>query len=126
MESFKLVHGRLNICSNLEELVRKLAERVVEISRESIRDHDKCVIALSGGTTPESLYKLLSKSEYSRTIDWAKTHVFWGDERCVAFDNDQSNFRMANNALLSRVSIPKQNIHTPKDPDKDPSACALN
>jgi 6-phosphogluconolactonase len=53
----------------------------------------------------------LASDEYKPQLDWAKVHIFFGDERCVSPEDPQSNYRMANEALLSRVPIPPQNVH---------------
>ncbi len=68
-------------------------------------------IALSGGSTPRRLYRLLAQSPYREAFPWARTHLFWGDERYVPHDDPLSNYRMVNEALLSQVPIPRTNIH---------------
>lgn len=68
-------------------------------------------MALSGGSTPRSLFALLAGEPYRGAVDWSRLHVFWGDERCVPPDHTESNFFHAHRALLSQVSIPQQNIH---------------
>jgi 6-phosphogluconolactonase len=65
-------------------------------------------VALSGGSTPRKLYRLLADKPH---LPWAETHVFWGDERCVPPDHEESNGGMAWREFLSRVPIPEQNIH---------------
>jgi 6-phosphogluconolactonase len=125
MESIKLKHGLLNICSNAEELVRRLAERVIMVARESVCERERFTWALSGGSTPEALYHVLAMPQYSNQIDWRKTHIFFGDERCVPTDHPDSNYRMANLALLSKVPIPSKNVHRPEKQDSDPSASAV-
>jgi 6-phosphogluconolactonase len=67
-------------------------------------------IALSGGSTPKLLFDILSK-EYTERIDWNKIHLFWGDERCVAPTDDQSNYKMTLEHLISKVAIPEANVH---------------
>ncbi len=67
-------------------------------------------IALSGGNTPKGLFKKLIK-KYSDSIPWDRIHFWWGDERCVAPDNEESNYKMTYDNLLSKISIPKENIH---------------
>jgi 6-phosphogluconolactonase len=57
------------------------------------------------------LYQLLATPEFSSLIDWRRIHLFWGDERAVPPDAPDSNFRMANNALISHVAIPLENVH---------------
>jgi 6-phosphogluconolactonase len=57
------------------------------------------------------LYTLLATQEFSAQIDWARVHLFWSDERAVPPDHPDSNFKMANDALISRVPIPAENVH---------------
>jgi 6-phosphogluconolactonase len=65
-------------------------------------------IALSGGSTPRKLYRLLADK---RDLPWPAIHVFWGDERCVPPDHEESNAGMAWREFLSRVPIPEANVH---------------
>ncbi|TEU05453.1 MAG: 6-phosphogluconolactonase, partial [Candidatus Aminicenantes bacterium] len=87
-----------------------LAERIVETARVAIEEHRQYTMALSGGKTPELLYSLLA-SEFSERMGWNSIHLFWGDERFVPQDHPDSNFRMAYHAWISKVPIPRQNIH---------------
>ena len=68
-------------------------------------------VALSGGRTPRRMYELLASAPYSDQINWEKTDIFWGDERCVSLCDDRSNCRMAFDNLLDCVPIPRENIH---------------
>jgi 6-phosphogluconolactonase len=69
-------------------------------------------LALAGGSTPRPLYASLADDPSFRAeVPWGQTHFFWGDERPVPPDNPQSNYRMANEAMLSKVSVPGENIH---------------
>lgn len=68
-------------------------------------------ICLSGGSTPKRLYELLAAGPRRDSFPWACTHWFWGDERFVAPDDKASNFRMVNEAMLSRAPVPAANIH---------------
>jgi 6-phosphogluconolactonase len=67
-------------------------------------------IALSGGKTPSLLFKLLAEN-YPDQFPWHKIHLWWGDERMVPPDDSESNFRVANELLISKISIPPGNIH---------------
>lgn len=67
-------------------------------------------IALSGGSTPMMLFEVLA-NEFNDKIDWSKFHFWWGDERCVPPDNDESNYKLAKEYLLDHIDIPKKNIH---------------
>jgi 6-phosphogluconolactonase len=86
------------------------ARLIVEIASQIRQTNDKFSVALAGGSTPESLYKLLASDKFKNKIDWTKTLVFFGDERAVAPDDAESNYRMANAAMLARVPLPKENI----------------
>jgi len=68
-------------------------------------------VCLSGGSTPRRLYECLAAPEIASRFPWNRTHWFWGDERFVPHDNQDSNYRMAREALLSRVPIPGGNVH---------------
>ena len=74
-------------------------------------------MALAGGSTPRDVYSLLSE----RNLDWKNIHLFWGDERTVPPDQEESNFRMVKESLLNRIDIPSKNVHRMKgeiDPQK--------
>lgn len=68
-------------------------------------------VALSGGSTPKGVFALLSEPPYRDNVPWAQTRFFWGDERHVPPDNPESNFHMAEQALLSKVPVPAGNVH---------------
>lgn len=92
-------------------LARNAATRFIAIAQSSIRERNKFSVALSGGSTPRDLYVLLATQEFSSQVDWARVHLFWGDERCVPPEHPDSNFKMANDTLISRVPIPATNAH---------------
>jgi 6-phosphogluconolactonase len=99
------------IFSDGDSLMRAEAERLVTLARDAIAAQGRFLLALAGGSTPRRLYELLSKPPFVDRIDWSRTHVFWGDERGVPPDHPASNYRMAREALLDRVPIPKENVH---------------
>ena len=87
-----------------EILVRRLYEVLVQKSHFSI--------ALSGGSTPKTLFSLLVEDDsFKNKILWDKIHFFWGDERYVPPEDEQSNFRMAYETMLSKAPVPAGNIH---------------
>ena len=102
---------KIKVFPDIYKLSRAAAEFFVTQAKDSIREHDQFTVALSGGATPESLYALLATDAYRVRIDWEKTHIFWGDERCVPPDNIDSNYRMAKLAMLESVPLPPENIH---------------
>jgi len=101
------------VFSNLEELSRAAAKKFVELAQANINPGYSFRVALSGGSTPKKLYDLLAseREPFRRAVDWNKVNFFWGDERCVAPDPDESNFRMANEHLLEPLGISPGNIH---------------
>jgi 6-phosphogluconolactonase len=82
-------------------------EHVLGVARASITERGRFDFVLSGGRTPESVYKSLVDAD----LEWRKVHVWFGDERCVPPVHVDSNYHMANEALLSRVAIPPANVH---------------
>jgi 6-phosphogluconolactonase len=114
------------IYPDIDTLSHEAAQYVVRIASESIVTRGRFTIALSGGTTPRTLYGLLGSEPYRSQIDWALVDIFWSDERCVPPDSPDSNYHMAQEVLLSRIPIPAQQVHRmPADqPDRDAASQA--
>jgi len=93
------------------ELAKRLAIDFQNAVNEKAACGESITIALSGGHTPKAFFKILAESPYKEEISWQNVIFFWGDERCVPPDNDESNFKMTNQALLSHIDIPESNIH---------------
>ena len=84
---------------------------------------EKINVALSGGSTPTKLFEVLA-ADYGDKIDWSRIHFYWGDERCVAPDDPESNYGVANELLFSKLNIAAENIHRihgEDDPDEERS-----
>lgn len=79
-----------------------------EAYRSALTVSGRFTVLLSGGRTPLALYSLLAKDA---SIDWGRVHLFWGDERCVAPESPESNFKGAFDVLISRVGMPEGNVH---------------
>ena len=94
-----------------EQVAVVAAERFVELAQKSIDDHKLFSVALSGGNTPRLMYELLAQEAFKERVDWSVIHTFFGDERMVPPDHPDSNYRLASEALLSHVPIPKDNVH---------------
>lgn len=105
------MRGERRIFATLHELFQDAAHEFVEASQKTAQAKGRYTIVLSGGSTPKSLYSLLAQQEFSTKIPWEQTFVFWGDERHVPPDHPESNYRMAHEAMLSKVPIPPSNIH---------------
>jgi 6-phosphogluconolactonase len=94
-----------------ELVAEAAAERFVVSANEADTGQRRFSVALSGGHTPRRVYELLASERFKGRVEWRNVHIFFGDERCVPPDHPESNYQMANDALLSRVPIPPENVH---------------
>ncbi len=114
---------QLHVYKNTEELSQAVAEWIANLIRATLQNSERCSILLSGGNTPKNLYQLLATKKFASAIDWSRIHIFFGDERVVPFEDDRNNGKMANDSLLTKVPIPKNQVHF-MDTTKDPSVAA--
>jgi 6-phosphogluconolactonase len=105
------VRPNVEVSATASELIKAAAHRFVSAASAAMESSGRFAVALSGGSTPLALYETLANAEYAPRVDWARVHVFWGDERCVAPDAAGSNYRMAREALLDHVPLPPENVH---------------
>ena len=105
-------------------VIDALADYLVADIRRVLGRQDRYRWALAGGSTPECLYRRLARPDVVGLLDWSRIHMFWSDERCVAADDIQSNYRMARESLLDHVPIPAGNIF-PIDGTLDPERSAM-
>ena len=104
---------QVKIFTTPEIMADSLAEEFYRHVNERLITKNKVNIALSGGNTPFLFFKCLCEFDQQKAnkIDWRKIHFFWGDERCVPPEDNESNYANANNVLFSKIDIPKSNIH---------------
>ncbi len=102
--------AELVVLSDLAAVVREAARRWVDIARQAVAERDMFRIALSGGSTPRPLYELMASEPWRGQAPWAKTYVFWGDERRVPPSHPDSNYRMAYESLLRHVPVPADHV----------------
>ena len=100
----------IHIFSDFEKLANTAASYIAEIGRKKSVDQGMFYFVLSGGKTPEKVYRKLADQTRNDLAMWTKTMVFWGDERCVPPNDPYSNYGMANNALLNNVPILSNHI----------------
>jgi 6-phosphogluconolactonase len=100
------------------------ADLLVESFRAKAAVKDNFSLALSGGSTPKLLYQLLAQEPYRGEIDWSHVEIYFGDERAVPPEHPDSNYKMANEALLSHVPLKPENIHRMRG-EIDPTAAAI-
>lgn len=101
----------INVLPDLETLSREAAHFFVKLSSASVQGKGIFSVALAGGSTPRTLYQLLASSDFKERIPWPGVHLFWGDERCVPPSHRDSNYKMVQETLISRITIPPENIH---------------
>jgi 6-phosphogluconolactonase len=96
--------------SNHEKASRAAAQLFTEIAVDAVANKQRFTVALSGGSSPQGLYKLLTANPFKNQIPWKNTFIFWGDERFVPRDDPENNARMAHKVLLNHVPVPSDQI----------------
>lgn len=114
---------KLNILESFEEALKRVAEYFKTIARESIAEHEKFSVALSGGSSPKKLYEMLA-SDYKDKVDWGKVYFFFGDERYVPKTDPDSNYLMVKKSLFDPLSISETQIFS-VNTSVDPQTAAL-
>lgn len=107
------------------EVAAGAAELLVSAAKAAVEARGVARVAVSGGTTPKAMFALLADkgAPYYARVPWDKLHLFWVDERCVPPDNDESNYKMTNQAMLSKVPLPAAQIHR-MEGELDPEVAA--
>lgn len=107
-----------------EEWAQKAAEFIRTASKQAIESSGRCVIALSGGSTPRTLYQALRSPEWNTRLDWSRIVFLFGDERCVPPEDPDSNFGMAQRELFQPLNLPHDRVHRMKGEYPDPTTAA--
>ena len=113
--------AEIRILTTPQELFAAAAEEVVHAANQAVTERGRFTIALSGGSTPKNLFNLLATNAKS-SLPWDRTFFFWGDERHVGPTDPDSNYRMADEAMLSKVPVPAGNVF--RIPAENPDAAA--
>ncbi|MCJ7467873.1 MAG: 6-phosphogluconolactonase [Maribacter sp.] len=106
---------KLEIYDSKQEVAQKFAKFLADF----INGKEGVHIALSGGSTPKFVFDVLADT-YAHRIAWHKVNLYWGDERCVPPNDSESNYKMTTDHLLSKITIPQENIHRIKG-ENDPA-----
>lgn len=117
------MNPEIKVLPDTAEIAYQAAERIVDAAARAAAEGRRFSVALAGGSTPKALYELLATKAYQARIDWANVEVFFGDERTVPPDHKDSNYRMAREALLSKVPLPGDNVYRMVG-ERDPQAAA--
>ena len=105
------LRGRLVIEVSIEAVAQRLADALVDSLRQRLAEAGTVHLALSGGTSPQGLYQLLATDARYAARDWARTHLWLVDERCVPDGDPRLNFAMIRSALADKVPIPPAQVH---------------
>ena len=116
-----MAQGNVEIFADPSAVTQEAARRIVAAAGAAKGIFS---LVLSGGNTPKALYELLASPQFRTQIDWSKVEIYFGDERCVPPDNSESNYLMAQTALLSKVPIDASRIHRIRG-EIDPAAAAM-
>jgi 6-phosphogluconolactonase len=108
--------------ADLDALSAAAADDVIALCRAAVADRGVCHLALSGGTTPQRLYRLLA-ARGAAALPWDHIELWWGDERTVPPDHAESNYRMAREAMIDPLALPAARVHRIAG-DGDPAAAA--
>ncbi len=105
--------GELRVFESAAQMARRAASEFSRRAIESVASRGWFRVALAGGSTPRRLYALLASTlePFRDQVPWAKAQFFWGDERTVPPSSPESNYRMANEVMLSKVPVPAEHIH---------------
>ena len=114
------MNKQVELLPSKEKLIEQALDICLPKIQEAIAQRGQCTIALAGGNTPRPLYESIA----TQNLPWEKIHIFWGDERYVPADHSDSNQKMAREALLDRVPLPPENIHSMPTGAGDPEADA--
>ena len=102
----------LAVVADVDAVYRAAADLFLRAALDAVDARGTFVVALAGGSTPRGLYALLATDDDFRTlVPWNQGEFFWGDERHVPPDHPDSNYRMALEAMLSRVPVNPDRVH---------------
>ncbi len=106
------------------EWAHEACERLRNLCNQAVRARGRVLVALSGGSTPQALYRSLASPEWKERFDWDRTVFLFGDERCVPPDHPESNYGMTQAALFRPLGIKPERIHRMKGELGDPVTAA--
>jgi 6-phosphogluconolactonase len=93
-----------HVFRSVQEVAEAAGDRILELLKNA---GSKPTLAISGGSSPKLMFEYMARQPFA----WDSVHVFWVDERAVPPDDSQSNFKMANEALIEPAGIPVSNVH---------------
>lgn len=98
---------KLTSCPDADAAATACAESLAALLREALAARGEAHLALNGGSTPRPVYERLP----ALLEDWSAVHLWFGDERCLPPDHEESNYRLAAETLLAGAAIPPERVH---------------
>ena len=117
-------HPEIRIAHDSHTWAAAAADLVHTVGQEAIRANGRFLIALSGGSTPETLYRTLTSPAFAGRFDWSQTTFFFSDERAVPPDDPRSNYALANRTLFIPLNIASSQVYRMAGEARDPQAAA--
>jgi len=120
------VNREIRILADGAAIAKRAAQEFVQAAAEAVRIKGSFNVALAGGSTPKALYSLLVNDPALRSqVPWDKIHLFFGDERHVAPDHPDSNYRMASETMISKSPLKPEQVTRIKGEYPDAEQAAL-
>ena len=118
----------LHVYDDVDQLAAGAAAKLATVASAAVRERGRCSVALSGGSTPACLFRVLARGAQDGTgsVPFDAMHFFWSDERCVPSDHEESNFGNAHRLLLSTLSVAPHKVHRVRTELGDPGDIAAD
>ena len=100
-------NGHVVVSASKEEAAQGCSEYVLRTLTDALNLRGRATLAISGGSTPKLLFVDMAKAGFN----WSNVHIFWVDERCVPPTDSESNYKLANETLLTPARVPEANVH---------------
>ena len=101
----------VEVASDPENLALRSVEVFIADAQKAIKAKNTFYVAISGGNTPKRFFELLGEVPEAKALPWDRIHLFWVDERYVPPDSQWSNYKLAADTFLAKVTIPQENVH---------------
>jgi 6-phosphogluconolactonase len=116
--------GEIVVLPDSTALAHEAARRFAAVAAAAATRRGRFTAALAGGSTPAGLYRLLAHEPYRDQVDWHRTLLYLGDERCVPADDPRSNARMIQETLLVGIGSSPPTVRVPPTELPPPEAAA--
>ena len=114
----------VHVLNDIAEWTAEAAALTRDLRQQAVHERGRFLVALSGGRTPEQVYRRLASQSPAAPQEWSSTHFFFSDERCVPPDHPESNYHLADAALFRPLNIPEDRIHRMRGEHPNPDAAA--